>query len=151
MDTTRWAPIPDHAVEIDGRPMLPERLTHLGGRPYVRCYLHGLIPAAHRCEDSPGDHYCGTAAHPNHVEGDDHDDQATAHGQWSHIQADKLGAIARLHRPTSAGGGESDGRCGGCDRPWPCPTAHLANGWGESRACEERGWCAHAGRRLTRT
>lgn len=141
--TDPWPPIPAHAVDIDGRPMLPERLTEVDGRPYVRCYLHGLISADHRCEDSPSDHYCGTAAHPNQVEGEEHDDQGTSWSKWDHVQSAKLSAIARLHRPSEAGE-----PCAPCRRPYPCPTVHLANGWGEIYECEKAEWCRHAEVRL---
>lgn len=88
-----WAPIPDHAIEIAGRPMLPERLTDIEGVPYVRCYLHGLIPADHDCGKSPGDHWCGVAAHPNQVEGEDHDDQMSSHDDWSAMQSSQKLAL----------------------------------------------------------
>lgn len=89
MDTNPWPPIPAHAIEIAGRPMLPERLTEIDGKPYVRCYLHGLIPADHRCAESPGDHFCGVSAHPNQTEGEHHDDQAVSHEEWDRIQSMK--------------------------------------------------------------
>jgi hypothetical protein len=140
-----WPPIPAHAVDIDGRPMLPERLVEVDGKPYVRCYLHGLIPADHRCGNSPGDHYCGTAAHPNQAEGEEHDDQASSHDEWDRIQSDKISAIARLHRP----GNTDRGSCIQCNRQYPCPTTHIANGWGEILDCEKAEWCRHAEIRLT--
>lgn len=94
-----WPPIPEDAVEIDGRWMLPERLMYPDGhRPYVRCYLHGLIPADHRCGNSPGDHYCGTAAHPNLGEDEDHDDQATSHDDWSRYQGWERQHLRRIIR-----------------------------------------------------
>lgn len=74
--------------------MLPERLTEIDGRPYVRCYLHGLIPADHRCEQSPGDHFCGEAAHPNQAEGEEHEDQLTSHDEWDRVQSEKVAKLA---------------------------------------------------------
>jgi len=49
-ENKRWAPIPDHAVYLDAFPrqaVLPERLVEIEGRQYVRCEVHGLIPADH--------------------------------------------------------------------------------------------------------
>ena len=144
-----WAPIPEHAIDIAGRPMLPERIVEVEGKSYVRCYLHGLIPADHRCGQSPGDHFCGTAAHPNQVEGDDHDDQARSHDEWSATQSEKLAIIANLHRQGEEAGGITSGFCTECGWQYPCPTVHLANGWGEVHDCEDAGWCQHAGVPLT--
>lgn len=144
-----WPPIPDHAIDVGGRPMLPERLIDVEGKPYVRCYLHGLIPADHRCDQSPGDHFCGVAAHPNHVEGEDHDDQACSHAEWSATQSDKLHIIANLHQQGTEEGGIVTGFCTECSWQYPCPTVHVANGWGEIHDCENVGWCQHAGVPLT--
>ena len=46
------AEIPEGVITIDGFPnqwVLPERLVEVEGRQYVRCELHGLIPADHNC------------------------------------------------------------------------------------------------------
>lgn len=141
-------PIPEHAVVIAGRPMLPERLTEIDGKPYVRCYLHGLIPADHNCGASPGDHLCGVAAHPNQVEGGDHDDQATPHRQWSDNLLDRINAIRGLHCKDISESGMTTGACKECGLGWPCPTFHFASGWGEMHDCWEAGWCAHVGEKV---
>lgn len=125
--------------------MLPERLMDVEGKPYVRCYLHGLIPADHRCDQSPSHHFCGTAAHPNHVEGEDHDDQGTSHNDWAQAQSEKLSIIAHLHAKVEGPGGTTDGTCCECNYLWPCRTYHLAAGWGLGDECYDEGWCAHAG------
>ncbi len=144
-----WPPIPAHAVEIGGRPMLPERLTEIDGKPYVRCDLHGLIPADHRCEDSPEDHHCGTQAHPNFdFDGAGHDDQASSHRDWADNLLDRINAIRDLHVKDDSEGGMTSGGCKECGLGWPCPTAHFANGWGEMHACWDAGWCEHVGEKV---
>lgn len=146
---TPWPPIPEHAIEIDGRWMLPDRLTEIDGKPYVRCYLHGLIPADHRCDESPGDHYCGTAAHPNQSEGEEHDDQATPHREWDRNLMDRINAIRDLHVKDVSENGMNSGGCKECGLGWPCPTFHFASGWGEMHACLDAGWCEHVGEKVS--
>lgn len=140
-----WDPIPDRAIKIDGYSVLPERLIEIDNEYYVRCHLHGLIRADHHCGRSCFDHHCIEAAHPNHVEGGEHEDQAVSHDEWADIQSEKLTAIARLHSKQVDSGGGTDGGCAECGLPWPCRTVHYANGWGDPHPCEDAGWCSHAG------
>lgn len=153
MNASHWPPIPERAVKFLGRWMLPERIEVVEGRPYVRCYLHGLIPADHRCEDSPGDHLCNEGAHPNApVDGVDaegfanpHDDQATSHKDWTDDLLDRINAIRDLHVKDTTAGGMTSGGCKECGLGWPCPTFHFASGWGEMHDCLDARWCAHVG------
>lgn len=61
-----------------------------------------------------------------------------------------LESIKSLHRNASIAGGAVTGYCAECDWQWPCPTAHLAHGWGDVAVCAEQGWCSHAGVPLTK-
>lgn len=152
MDTERWAPIPDHAILIDGFPhqwVLPERLVEVEGRQYVRCEVHGLIPVEHNCATTAGDHLCMVAAHPNHVPGEDHDDQATSHDEWTDHLMSRAQAIQALHVKDVDGHGRTNG-CKECGLGWPCPTTHFAHGWGEMHDCWDAGWCSHAGEKVDR-
>lgn len=145
-----WPPIPAHTIEIGGRPMLPERLIEVDGKPYLRCHLHGLIPADHRCGDSPSDHCCGEAAHPNQPEGEDQDDQGTPWSDWESHLLDRINVIRELHQQGGEPGGGTTGFCTECRWQYPCPTVHAAQGWGTVHDCEEAGWCHHAGVPLAR-
>lgn len=60
----------------------------------------------------------------------------------------RLDAIIRLHCKTVGQGGVTTGYCSACDYVWPCPTVHLANGWGDFDDCFDEGWCDHVGMRL---
>ena len=146
MSDDRWQPIPEHAITIDGYPnqwVLPERLVEVEGRQYVRCELHGLIPADHNCAASPSDHLCMVAAHPNHTPGDDHDDQATPHDEWTRNLLARINEIRALHVKDV-----DDGGCKECGLGWPCPTFHFANGWGEMHDCWDAGWCSHVNEKV---
>lgn len=145
-----WDPIPERAVKFLGRRMLPERLEVVEGRPYVRCYLHGLIPADHRCEDSPGDHLCNVGAHPNAPINDEgfanpHDDQCSSHKDWNDNLLDRINAIRHLHVLDVSKDGANSGGCKECGLGWPCPTFHFASGWGEMHGCWDAGFCTHVG------
>ncbi len=149
MSGRQWAPIPDHAIDVpmgDGRsyPVLPERLVEVEGRQYVRCELHGLIPADHQCGASPSDHLCAVAGHPNHVPGEPHDDQCTPHAEWANHLLDRINAVIRLHHPDTDGSGGNSGGCAECGLGWPCLTFHVARGWGDLHDCLDAGWCHHA-------
>ena len=149
MQSDPWPPIPAHAIEIAGRAMLPERLVDIEGRPYVRCELHGLIPADHRCAESPGDHFCGVSAHPNHTPGDDHDDQCTPHEAWADHLLSRVRAIADVHCKDVDTHGGSSGGCKECGLEWPCLTFHLARGWGDLHDCLDARWCHHVNEPVT--
>lgn len=57
-----------------------------------------------------------------------------------------LQRIRSLHVVTEAPGGAVTGYCCECASPWPCPTVHIANGWGDGEDdCYATGWCHHAG------
>ena len=151
MENDRWAPIPDHAIHIEGFPhqwVLPERLVEVEGRQYVRCEIHGLIPADHDCAASPGDHLCLVSAHPNHVPGEDHDDQAVPSGEWADHLLDRINEIRFLHVKNVDDNGGTDGGCGECGLGWPCPTVHYANGWGAMYDCWDARWCSHFGEKV---
>lgn len=60
-----------------------------------------------------------------------------------------LSLIVGLHQQVRDVGGMTSGYCAECSWQYPCPTVHLANGWGEIQECEEAGWCEHAGVPLT--
>lgn len=146
----QWAPIPDHAITIDGFPrqwVLPERLEVIEGRMYVRCEIHGLIPADHDCGATPSDHLCLVAAHPNHVPGEDHDDQCTPHRAWAENLLDRINAVRDLHRKDVDEHGGTDG-CKECGLGWPCPTVHFAAGYGDMHDCWDDGWCSHFGEKV---
>ena len=150
MSGESWAPIPDHDIEIDmgdglSYPVLPERLVEVEGRQYVRCEVHGLIPADHNCRASPSDHLCAVAAHPNHQPGDDHDDQCSSHREWTDNLLGRIQAVVHLHRLDTDASGGNTGGCAECGLGWPCWTVHLAKGWGDMHACLDAGWCDHAG------
>lgn len=134
-----------HTVVVGGMTMLPERLTEVDGKPYVRCYMHGLIPADHHCSFSPADHHCGQAGHPKQVEGESYEDQMVTHDELADIQSEKLSAIAEMHAKRIDPQGGTEGVCAECGLLWPCRTIHYANGWGDPQPCEDDGWCSHAG------
>lgn len=146
----RWAPIPDHAVLIDGFPhqwCLPERLVEVEGQTFVRCEVHGLIRADHRCGDTPFDHLCLVAAHPNHVVGEDPDDQGMSYADWTDHLLERLHAVRDLHcKDVDARGGTNG--CKECGLGWPCPTYHFAIGAGEMFDCWDAGWCSHVGEKV---
>ena len=82
-------------------------------------------------------------------------DQGVSWKDWSTIQSVRihnheinLRAIVGLHVQTEGGGGTVSGFCAECDHPWPCLTAHIANGWGLGDECRDAEWCEHAGRRM---
>jgi hypothetical protein len=112
----------------------------------VECPLHGTMPAAHRCGESPMDHACGVSLHPNYDPEVGHDDQGVSHDEWSSTQGEKLHRISNMHVKVQGEGGMSDGTCAECWHPWPCPTYHVAAGWGLDSFydCEDEGWCSHA-------
>ena len=55
-----------------------------------------------------------------------------------------LEQISHMHRKIDSGGGMTSGECAECSWQWPCPTYHVAQGWGDSyHDCAEQGWCEH--------
>lgn len=137
----RLGPAPDY-------PVVPERLVQIDGMDYVRCDLHGLIPLDHKCAESPSDHWCRAAAHPQWDPEDG--DQGCSHREWSGIQSEKLHLIASYHQKRVNENGMTDGFCEECEYLWPCRTVHIANGWGLGDECYDTGWCSHAGTRVER-
>jgi hypothetical protein len=75
-------------------PVVPERLIRIDDIDYVRCELHGLMPLLHKCADSPHDHWCREAAHPNYNPEDG--DQGRSHADESTHQS------LRVHHLTDA-------------------------------------------------
>lgn len=81
------------------------------------------------------------AAHPNQPEGQEHDDQGTSWRDSVRYLTDRINAIRALH-VKDVTNGMTDGGCKECGLGWPCPTFHLASGWGEMHACLDAGFCA---------
>lgn len=55
-----------------------------------------------------------------------------------------LEQISHMHRKIDSGGGMTSGECAECSWSWPCPTYHVAQGWGDTyHHCEDAGWCEH--------
>lgn len=132
---------------FDGRPyqVVTDRLTIIKGREYVECPLHGLIPLEHHCAKSPSDHWCREVAHPDYDPEDG--DQGCSHEEWSGFQGEKMHRILGLHVKTEGPDGMTDGTCAECWHTWPCPTYHVAAGWGLDSfyECEDAHWCSHEG------
>lgn len=92
------------------------------------------------CGDTSVDHRCG-------------DTEADQGGTWREIttmHSERNQRIAQMHTKVKGSGGMTDGTCAECGHLWPCPTYHVAVGWGLDTfyECEEAGWCSHAGVRL---
>ena len=87
------------------------------------------------CAETPIDHRCG----------DTEGDQGTTWAESSRMWSERIRAISDLHQNTKTSGGAVTGYCCECNWQWPCPTYHIAAGWGvESyHECEEAGWCKH--------
>lgn len=89
------------------------------------------------CADTPIDHRCG----------DSEADQGVTWAEGARIDSEKLQRISGMHSKVEGANGTTDGTCAECGHPWPCPTAHIANGWGLDSfyECEDAGFCSHAG------
>lgn len=60
--------------------------------------------------------------------------------------SEQLERIKNMHRKSEGEGGMTSGYCCECDYLWPCPTYHVAAGWGldSFHDCAEARWCSHA-------
>jgi hypothetical protein len=59
-----------------------------------------------------------------------------------------LDSVVGMHQGASGPGGITSGYCQECGTVWPCPTVHVAMGWGDWEDCWEEHFCNHAGVRL---
>lgn len=89
------------------------------------------------CAETPIDHRCG----------DTEQDQGVTWAEGLRIDSEKLHRIIGLHAKTEGVSGTTDGSCSECGHPWPCPTYHVAAGWGLDSfyECEDAEFCSHSG------
>lgn len=88
------------------------------------------------CAETPLDHRCG----------DTESDQGVTWSEWVHTLNERIQRIRGFHVNVEVDGGAVTGYCAECQQPYPCQTAHIANGWDDGENdCYATGWCHHAG------
>jgi hypothetical protein len=85
----------------------------------------------------PIDHRCGNSEF----------DDGVTFDEMVHLLGDRLDAVRHLHRRIDAGVDGVEGLCAECDHRWPCPSYHIAAGFGLDAfyECEKHRWCSHLG------
>jgi len=106
------------------------------GVPWSPVDMNALQQGSTRL-NRPMDHRCGSSECTEGVTFD----------EMIELLDERLAAIRHLHRKIDAGIADVDGTCAECDHRWPCPSYHIAAGFGLDAfyRCEKHRWCSHLG------